>query len=180
MPSSGMFMVVTSSPQVSPKKSFDTSTTHRLFVKILHEKGHETRVLLLEDRRAKRTREHFVTGNLHGKPQIPATVSHKRANKQTQNVAVSLSAQQVFFLDMSRSGWYSFRFSGFRQGEEVGSTGYLLGCVSIWCSYRFSIFTVLSVELDWPVATSVGCTRGGARSYHPRSVVGALRQRQML
>ena len=33
------------------------------------------------------------------------------------------------------------------------STGVLLGCVSIWCSCRFSIFCVLMVELDWPADT---------------------------
>ena len=43
--------------------------------------------------------------------------------------------------------------------DSVGfcSTGILLGCVSIWCSCRFSTFSALSVGLDWPAVTSSHC-----------------------
>ena len=53
------------------------------------------------------------------------------------------------------------------------STGVILGCVWIWCSCRFSIFSVLSVELDWLAATSGGCTRGGDFSLVPDPIICA-------
>ena len=41
-----------------------------------------------------------------------------------------------------------------RDNVAFFSTGCVLGCVSIWYSCRFSIFSALSVELDWVASTS--------------------------
>ena len=63
-----------------------------------------------------------------------------------------------------------------KRGVAFCSTGILLGCVSIWYSCRFSIFSALwsSTGLLPQLAANAVVVIARARSDHLRSVVGAL------